>query len=151
MHCYSDNEYVGIVNDILENTVFLKLKNYKHHGDNRYNHCLRVSYYSYKVARKLHMNKIACARAGLLHDFFLINNQELKFSRRIKVLFEHPKYAYINSSKHFNVNKLEKNIILSHMFPIGLYLPIYAESILVDLIDDFVSIYERLNNLFHKF
>ena len=151
MRCYLDNEYVGIVSDILENTTFLKLKNYKHHGDNRYNHCLRVSYYSYKAARKLHLNKIACARAGLLHDFFLIDNQKLKFSKRIKVLFIHPKYAYINSNKYFNINKLEKNIILSHMFPVGLYLPIYVESILVDLIDDFVSIYERLNNLFHKF
>ncbi len=141
---YLDKEYTDIVRDILNNNTFLELKKYKHHGDNRYEHCIRVSYYSYKLAKKLHLNKKACARAGLLHDFFLVNNQELSFVKRVKVLFMHPKYAYINSCKYFTINKLEKNIILSHMFPIGIYVPIYFESIMVDLIDDYMSIYERI-------
>ena len=38
---------------------------------------------------------------------------------------------------------MEKDIILTHMFPISINIPKYLESWLVDIIDDGVSIYER--------
>ena len=37
------------------------------------------------------------------------------------------------------MSQLEENIIVSHMFPIYLSLPKYKESVIVNLMDDFVS------------
>ena len=140
----NDTEYLEIVNEILNHEEFNKLKNSKHHGINRYDHCVRVSYWSYKFTKKLHMDYKSIARAGLLHDFFLINNQELKFFPRVKVLITHPKLALENSKKYFDVNKLEENIIITHMFPINLRVPTRLASWIVDTIDNIASIYERL-------
>lgn len=140
----NDSEYVDIVNDILNNKEFKKLKKYKHHGDNRMDHCIRVSYYSYKIAKKLKLRYKEIARAGLLHDFFFVNNQEISFFTRIKVLFNHPRLAVINSNRHFKITKLEESMILSHVFPIGVRLPVHIESWVLDLVDDYFSIYERI-------
>ena len=155
---YKDDEYMIYVKDILDNKEFIKLKKYLHHGINRYDHCIRVSYNSYKIAKKLNLNSKDVARAGLLHDFFLVNNQKITITERIKVLFTHPKIAVENSEKYFSLNDKEKNIILSHMFPLGIVLPKYKESILVNIIDDGASIYERslniilgIKNFFKKF
>ena len=71
---YNDYTYTNIINDILENEEFLKIKNYKHHGLSRLEHSLRVSYYSYLITKKLRLNYIETARGGLLHDFFLNEN-----------------------------------------------------------------------------
>lgn len=141
---YKDEEYMLYISDILDNNEFKKLKKYLHHGINRYDHCIRVSYNSYKIAKKLKLNSKEVARAGLLHDFFLVNNQKIDKLERFKVLFTHPRIALENSKKYFTLSEKEENIILSHMFPLGNVLPKYKESILVNFIDDMASIYERM-------
>ena len=143
---YNDKEYINYVEDILDNKEFNELKKYLHHGGNRYDHCLRVSYHSYKLAKKFKLKEKEVARAGLLHDFFMVNNQEIGLKRRIKVLFTHPKIALSNAQKYYKLNDMEKNIIVSHMFPIGLTLPKYKESWLIDTVDNAMSIYERIYN-----
>ncbi len=139
----NDNKYMSLVDDILSNTEYQKLKEYKHHGDNRMNHCIRVSYYSYLVAKKFNLDYIKTARAGLLHDFFLVNNQEVSIFERIKVLFIHPRIACSNSKKYFELSKKEENIILSHMFPFFYIFPNCMESLLVNFVDNVMAIYER--------
>lgn len=109
-----DDEYMIYVKDILDNYEFKKLKKYLHHGINRYDHCVRVSYNSYKIAKKLKLNSKDAARAGLLHDFFLVNNQEIPKTERFKVLFTHPKLAIENSEKYFNLMK-RKKILYYHI------------------------------------
>ena len=52
----SDTKFFSIVNDILENDEFNKIKTIEHHGTTRYNHSLRVSYYSYKLAKFFKLN-----------------------------------------------------------------------------------------------
>ena len=66
-----DQNYYKLVEDILDNEEFQSLKNVAHHGLNRYDHCLRVSYYSYKITKLLSLSPDEVARAALLHDFFL--------------------------------------------------------------------------------
>ncbi|MBQ9013225.1 MAG: HD domain-containing protein [Bacilli bacterium] len=139
----TNKEYINLVNDILSNDEFKKLKEFKHHGDNRLNHVIRVSYYSYLISKRFNMNTRSVARAGLLHDFFLVNNQEISLKERIKVLITHPKLAVENSKKHFKLNKLEENIIISHMFPFYKALPKYKESWLVNTVDNAMAFYER--------
>ena len=50
-----DAEYLTIVNPILENKEFQRIGGCIHHGTTRLYHLMRVSYYSYKIARKLNL------------------------------------------------------------------------------------------------
>ena len=145
-----DKKYLEIVDEILNNKEFIKLKKYRHHGIDRLTHSINVSYHSYKIIKFLRLNYKAAARAGLLHDFFFINNQKIKLSERIRVLFKHPVYALENSKKYFTLSKVEESIIRSHMFPLGLRIPIYIESWIVDLVDDFLSVFERICSIFKR-
>lgn len=130
-------EYLEIVNDILNNSEFQKLSEIKHHGGNRLDHCKKVSYYSYLLSKKLKLDYVSCARAGLLHDFFMDDN--INFKMQFKSFFIHPKKALNNSKKYFKLNKLEENIILTHMFPASIYVPTHRESFLVSIVDKLVA------------
>ena len=52
----TDSEYLYYISDILENSEFKKLDAIGHHGITRYEHCIRVSYYSYKITKLLKLN-----------------------------------------------------------------------------------------------
>ena len=67
----NDFEYINIVKHILSNDKFNEIKKIEHHGISRFDHSLKVSYYSYKVAKFLKLDSEEVARGGLLHDFFL--------------------------------------------------------------------------------
>ena len=54
MNKYQDIEFKNIISSIESNEEFQKLKNIKHHGITRYEHSLRVAYYSYKETKLLH-------------------------------------------------------------------------------------------------
>ena len=145
-----NEEFNEIANDIINNDIYLDLKNYRHHGINRYEHCLRVARWTYKATKKLKMRYKESTRAALLHDFFLVNNQAIPFFTRIKVLFTHPKLAIELSKKHFGINKFEEKLIRSHMFPVGLNIPTSLEGWLLDIIDDIASTYERIYSIFKR-
>lgn len=138
-----DEDYTILIEDILENNEFKKLENIEHHGTSRINHSIKVSYYSYQICKILGLDYISVARAGLLHDFFLSDNERTKMERMISV-FTHPKKALKNAAEHFDLNDKEKNIIVSHMFPINIILPEYMESWIVSTIDKIVGTYEFL-------
>ena len=139
---YEDLEYINIVRDIIDNNEFSKTKNITHHGLNRFDHCMRVSYYSYKLTKLLRLDYKDVARAGLLHDFFFVDNEDVDTTKRLDVLINHPKYALINSKRYFDINEKEEDIITSHMFPVALKTPKYAESWIVDIVDNVVAVGE---------
>ena len=140
---YDDIKYLNIVYDILENESFKKMDNIVHHGITRLDHSIRVSYYSYRLAKFLRLDFIKVARAALLHDFFLEDNLKLNKKQRLITIIKHPCYALINAKKYFTLSELEEDIILTHMFPFKFRLPRYFESWMVNIIDDIASIYER--------
>lgn len=119
---------------------FNELKNINHHGITRYDHSIRVAYFTYLVTRFLHMNYEEATIAALLHDFFTDEvNEELGIFR----LRRHPKHALNNASKYFCLSDLQKDIISTHMFPITFTPPKYLESWIVDIVDDISAIYEK--------
>lgn len=136
-------EFYNLTKDILMHDEFLKLKEISHHGMTRYHHSLRVAKVSYKISKSLHLNYQSCVRAALLHDFFLEDNLILNVGGRIKMIFKHPDYALEQAEKYFELSDLEKDIISTHMFPIGKKIPKYLESWIVDIVDDVVAIYEK--------
>lgn len=136
-----DIEYINIVNHILSSDEFNKIKKFEHHGVTRYNHSLKVSYYSYKLAKFLKLDSEETARGGLLHDFFLSSEDRTAKERFIST-FIHPKKAAKNANDVFNISDKEQDIIRTHMFPVNLAVPKYIESWIVNFVDKVVGLSE---------
>lgn len=136
-----DIEYMKIVDEILKNREFNKLKDYAHHNTTRLEHSKRVAYLSYRICKRLNLDYISAARGGMLHDFFL-NKYTARNTN--KLIRNHPKIASTNAKKHFNLNKKEINIIESHMFPMTIKVkPKYKESYIVAISDKIAWGYEK--------
>lgn len=145
-----DKEYKRIVKDIFRNVDFKKLYNIEHHGISRMEHSVKISYYSYKIAKKLKWDYVSVARGALLHDFYLDGDERNK-KRKFFDTFIHPKKALDTTVDNFSVNNIEMNIIVSHMFPIYLSIPRYKESVLVNIVDKFIGSRELLREFGCKF
>ena len=137
----NDFEYNDLVEDILANKEFRKLENFIHHKTDRLEHSKRVSLYSYKICKMLKLDYVSAARGGLLHDFFFDKYQGKSSTSLMK---NHPKIALRNAKKYFKINKIEANIIESHMYPLNIRCkPKYAESYVVSTIDKISCLYEK--------
>ena len=142
------DEYLSLVKDILDDEEFIKLKKCSHHGTTRYDHCLKVSYSAYKMAKKYNLSYEEVARSALLHDFF--NNEDASLKDRFKATFTHPEQAENNARDKFNISEKEAKIIRCHMFPINLTLPRDKESWVVTLCDKIVYFKEYTLNIVYK-
>ena len=134
------NEFNNIIKDIITNLEFDKLKDISHHGISRYNHSMRVAYYTYLITKLLHLDYVKATRGALLHDFFTDEVKELNSVFRLR---RHPGCAADNAKKYFDISKLEEDIIKTHMFPITFTPPKYLESWIVDFVDDVSAVYEK--------
>ena len=142
-----DREYVAIVSDLLAQPAVQKLADYtQHHHSNRLQHSIAVSYDSYRIAKRLHLDYRSTARAGLLHDLFYYDWRTTKFDLGTHA-FIHPRVALRNAEKITLLNKKEKDIILKHMFGATLATPRYPESLIVSLVDDFEAEHEFFSPL----
>ena len=69
------------------------MKKYKQHYEtSTFDHCYMVSYYCYKVCKKLKLDYKSAARAGMLHDFFLY--YLLRFSYEPSKIYRIARYAF---------------------------------------------------------
>ncbi len=136
---YPDIEFNQIIEPIISHKEYQTMKNCIHHGMNRYDHMIRVSYYSYKITKFLHLNYKATARGSVLHDFFHDEDTVSKSKRLVK----HADQALSNSLQYFELDDLEQDIIKTHMFPLGHRIPKYLESWIVDIVDDVASVFEK--------
>lgn len=140
-----DTEYIALVGDLLAKPEVQKLANYtQHHHSNRLDHSISVSYDSYLIAKKHHLNVRATARAGLLHDLFYYDWRTTKFNLGSHA-FIHPRVALRNAEKLTELSPMEKDIILKHMWGATAALPKYRESVIVSLVDDKEAVVEFLS------
>lgn len=145
-----DTDYLSIVSSVLYNDKFNEIRNIEHHGITRYDHSVKVSYLSYKLAKALKLNYAEVARAGLLHDYF-ISDPSWNFKERFISTFTHPKVALSTASNNFSVSEMEADIIKSHMFPVNLTVPKYAESWIVNAVDKSVGLAEFCKKFSYRF
>ncbi|UQS86689.1 hydrolase [Nicoliella spurrieriana] len=139
-----DSEYVSIVSDLLKQPLVKKMDTIvQHHHSTRLKHSLYVSYVSYRIAKRLHLNYRAIARGGLLHDFFFYDWRVTKFNLGSHA-FIHPRVALKNAEKITELSPMERDIILKHMWGFTLARPKYRESVIVSLVDDYAAIHEFL-------
>ena len=137
-------EYFEFVKDLLDNEVVGEMKKFRHHYSTTcYQHCINVSYYNYIVCKKLGLNARAAARAGMLHDLFLYDwRDEPRKKGELPHGFTHPRKALNNAKEHFELDKMEEDIILKHMFPLTVIPPRYAESYVIVMIDKYAALLE---------
>lgn len=139
-------EFELIISDLVNNKTVQKMKDYKQHYETTcFDHCKMVAYYSYLLCKKYNLDYISAARAGMLHDLFLYNWRFREDGRKGLHAFTHPKTAFENASKLFDLNKKEKDIILKHMWPVTFFsFPKYTESYIITLVDKYCALQESI-------
>lgn len=137
---YNNKEFRNILKPVLCNNEYLKTRDIAHHGTTRFNHSMRVAFYTYKITKFLGLEYKDATVAALLHDFFI---DEVADENMLNRLIKHPDIAVKNATKYYDLNDRQVDIIRTHMFPITFRPPKYIESWIVDLVDDGVAIYEK--------
>lgn len=149
---YNDDAgYIECVKDILEHPVFQSMDSFIQHGDTTCKaHCIKVSYMSYCICRRLGWGYKEAARAGLLHDFFLYDwhTHARETGERFHG-FTHPRTALNNAVKHFELTENEKNIILRHMWPLTPIPPKSREGLVIVYADKFCGLIETVARMKH--
>ncbi len=135
------------LSEVILKKKYLKMNRYIQHGNTScLLHSIAVAYYSYRLSKFFHINvhEKELIRGALLHDYFLYDwHSKYKPTRNVGLHGRiHPKIALYNAKKDFNVNELEQEIILHHMFPLTFTPPKHRESLIVCLVDKACSVYE---------
>lgn len=113
-------DFYECIQDIALHPAVLEMQQYPHHGStNCYQHCMNVAFYNYLWCRFFSLNARSAARAGMIHDLFLYDwhTHARETGQRFHGL-THPKTAYMNARKYFQLDRIEKDIILNHMWPV---------------------------------
>ena len=161
-------EFYDSISNIIHHPVVQEMKKYSQHCQtNCYQHCLAVAYHNFCICKKLNLDAVSAARGGMLHDLFLYDWREhyKETGNRFHAL-THPKEALKNASKYFELNEIEREIIIKHMWPLTIKPPKYPETYIICLTDKYcgaVEIFEyytgrmkklnlgrRLEKAFHK-
>ena len=140
-------EFYLHISPLLENEQVQELENFTQHNCySRLSHSLDVAYYSFFIAKLLRWDAGSAARGGLLHDLYLYDRQE-DAEQNKGHLRGHPKIALENARKICELNKVEENIIASHMWLITLKPPRYKEGFVVTFVDKYCALREALISL----
>lgn len=144
-----DMEYLACVQDILEHPVFCSMDHYYQHGTTTCKeHCIRVSYLSYRICRKVGWDSRSAARASLLHDLFLYDwHTHAKLTGQRFHGFTHPRTALKNAVRYFELTEQEQDMILRHMWPLTPVPPSTREGLAVCYADKVCSLAEVVENI----
>lgn len=144
-------EFEEIISDLLQDPDVLSMKDLPQHSKNSncFDHSIFVAYLSFLACRRLNLDYIAAARAGLLHDFALRNWREDE-NKALHRLWRHPHMALENANRKYDLSDKEQDIIVKHMWPLTRPLPKHKESLIVSLTDKVCAVMEmsRLHRLF---
>ncbi len=152
---YNLSEFYNIISDIISNDTVKQMKNYRQHCNTScYKHCMQVAYYAYITCKKLKLDYVSAARGAMLHDLFLYDWRNKAITSTLPGLhaFVHPIIAFENANKIFNLNDIEKDIIIKHMWPVTFKFPKYRESYIVTLMDKYsacLETYHYINEKLH--
>ena len=139
----NDKEYISIVSDLLKQEKVLKMKQYRqHYHVSCFDHCLFVSYNTYRICKKYNLDYISAARAGLLHDLFLYDWRKRENGRKRFHAFRHGKLAYEQATTFIDLNDKEKDMIIKHMWPVTPAFPKYKETFVIIYVDKYFAIAE---------
>ncbi len=130
-----EREFVDLTKELLDSDQVRMMGRWKHHGPvTTLDHSLFVAFSTYRLARFLRMDVHSAVRGALLHDLYLYDSRD-KSAHPGNQCFDHPRFAARNAAELTHLSPKERNIILSHMWPLGGALPRSIEAWMVDLVD----------------
>lgn len=136
-----DEEYLDCICDLMSHEVLWSMENFRQHaGTSCLDHSFNVSYMSYSICKRFNLDFSSAARGGLLHDLFLYDWHKVRSYGRHG--FTHPRTALRNANKYFDLNKLEKEIIKKHMWPLTVVPSIHMEVFVVVFADKYCTFME---------
>ena len=144
-------EFISCVEDLLEIEDVKKLDNYvQHMNTSRHAHSINVAYYSYLMCKKLKLDYRSAARGGILHDLYLYDwrTEKQPEGHHAKA---HPIVALRTAQKNVQLNDIEKDCIIKHMWPLTMPAPRYKESFLLSCADKYCTILEVCYQISQKF
>ncbi len=129
--------FFATINKIIYKEDFLRLKQFRHHGNiSIYTHVIKVAYlsYVYAIKHKKRVNLKELIRAALFHDLYFYDWHDKHNGVHLHGLF-HPKKAIKNAKRLFQINKREQRHMAHHMFPLTLIPPTTREGWLICIFD----------------
>ena len=135
-----ENEFLEIIEDIIENSTVQEMKNYRQHYETScFDHCYMVAYYCYLICKKYNLDYVSATRAAMLHDLFLYDWRVRQPDRKGFHAFTHGKLACKNASELFSLNAKEKDMIITHMWPVTLKIPSSLEGLILTFVDKYCA------------
>ena len=139
-----EREFVELTRELLDSEQVRMMGRWKHHGPvTTLDHSLFVAFSTYRIARRLRLDVRAAVRGALLHDLYLYDSHD-KSAHPGNQCFDHPRFAARNASALTPLTPKERNIILSHMWPLATHLPRSREAWVVSLADKLCATIETV-------
>lgn len=138
--------------DILLSDKMKREKTFVQHGKcSVYRHSVAVAIMCLHLVERYHIkvDRRALVRGALLHDYFLYDWHEPLLKNKIHG-FTHPFTALKNAEKDFDIGKIEKNMISSHMFPLVPVPPKYREGAVLCIADKLCALNETVDGIVNK-
>jgi len=140
-----DMTYFYTVFSEIYNSKYEKLNQFtQHKNSTSYTHSFYVAMQAYKYARRknINCNLRSLIRGSLLHDYYIFNSDNSKNKGHLR---NHPKKALISAKKDYELNSLEEEMILHHMWPYTFFkFPKHKETWILIKYDKIVSLKEAL-------
>ena len=150
LECSLAIEYNDCISDIYYDQKVQRLDDFEQHcHTSRLQHSLNVSYYSFLICRFFNWDYRSAARAGILHDLYFYDWRKPSALRGNHAAW-HPRVALDNAKKITELNEIEEDAIIKHMWPCTLVPPKYKESYVVTFVDKTCAVFEVIDNLVSK-
>lgn len=140
-------KFLGILNDIRQNSRFDESVNYIQHGKTTVKeHSINVAHTAYYMSYKLKLNikEKELIRGALLHDYFLYDWHEKSLKNSIHG-YTHPSNALKEAEKDFDLSDVERDMIKHHMFPLTITPPRTKEGVILCIADKLCAIKETID------
>lgn len=149
----SDGFY-SVAGELLSTEEVLSLEQYEQHLEiNRLQHILGVAYLSYKICKRLGWDFKSAARAGIMHDlvYYDWRDGETGAWHRLHG-YKHPRLAAMNACELCpDLNKIEYDAIIKHMWPLTVRLPKFKEGYVIIFADKYCATRELMYSLNKKY
>lgn len=142
----------AVLSDVCRHSRILQSAQFIQHGTTSvFHHSVAVAYASFWIARRLRVSvdEKTLIRGALLHDYFLYDWHEKEASHKWHGFF-HAAKALQNAREDFELNEVEQNMILRHMFPLNLIPPRYKEAWILCCADKLCSGRETCDGIWRK-
>lgn len=135
-------EFRSLVYGVCNDRVVQRMKHYKQHcNTNCFVHCYEASFHCYKICKLLGFDYVSAVRGAMLHDLFLYDWRK-PCPENSWHAFTHGKKAYENAVKIFELNEIEKDMIINHMWPLSIIPPKTKEGWVLTFVDKYCALKE---------